>query len=48
MRQENLKGIAMMGDPGIADAVRKILTAIGFNNPQYIFDMQSGNKIIRC
>jgi phosphate transport system substrate-binding protein len=45
MRQENLKGIAMMGDPGIADAVKKDINAIGFNNPQYIFDMQSGNKI---
>ena len=45
MRQENLKGIAMMGDPGIADAVKKDVNGIGFNNPQYIFDMQSGNKI---
>jgi len=45
MRQENLKGIAMMGDPGIADAVKKDVNGIGFNNPQYIFDMQSGNKV---
>ncbi len=45
MRQDNLKGIGMMGDPGIADAVKKDVNGIGFNNPQYIFDVQSGNKI---
>lgn len=45
VRQDNLKGVGMMGDPGIADAVKKDANGIGFNNPQYIFDMQSGNKI---
>jgi phosphate transport system substrate-binding protein len=35
----------MMGDPGIADAVKKDVNGIGFNNTQYIFDMQTGNKI---
>ena len=45
MHQDNLKGIGMMGDPGIADAVKKDVNGIGFNNPQYIFDVQSGNKI---
>ena len=34
-----------MGDPGIADAVKKDVDGIGFNNTQYIFDMQTGNKI---
>ncbi|HEY2726095.1 MAG TPA: hypothetical protein VGI61_02900, partial [Parafilimonas sp.] len=44
IRQDNLKGIAMMGDPGIADAVKKDINGIGFNNTQYIFDIQTGNK----
>ncbi len=45
MRQDNLKGIGMMGDPGIADAVKKDVKGIGFNNTQYIFDIETGNKI---
>jgi phosphate transport system substrate-binding protein len=45
MKQENLKGIGMLGDPGIANAVKKDANGIGFNNTQYIFDMQTGNKI---
>ena len=45
MRQDNLKGIAMMGDPGIANAVKKDVKGIGFNNTQYIFDIQTGNKV---
>jgi phosphate transport system substrate-binding protein len=45
MKQENLKGIAMLGDPGIADAVKKDANGIGFNNTQYLFDINSGNKI---
>jgi phosphate transport system substrate-binding protein len=44
MRQDNLKGVAMMGDPGIANAVKKDADGIGFNNTQYIFDIQTGNK----
>ena len=45
MRQENLKGAGMLGDPGIANAVKNDANGIGFNNTQYIFDMQTGNKI---
>jgi len=45
MRQDNLKGVGMMGDPGIADAVKKDANGIGFNNPQYIYDLQTGTKI---
>jgi len=44
MRQDNLKGIGMMGDPGIADAVKKDMNGIGYNNPQYLFNIQNGNK----
>ena len=35
----------MMGDPGVADAVKKDVNGIGFNNTQYIFDMQTGRKV---
>jgi phosphate transport system substrate-binding protein len=45
VHQDNIKGVSMMGDPGIADAVKKDVDGIGFNNTQYIFDMQTGNKI---
>jgi len=44
MRQDNLKGVAMMGDPGIAHAVKKDVNGIGFNNTQYIFNIETGNK----
>lgn len=45
MRQENLKGVGMMGDPGIADAVKKDANGIGYNNPQYIFNIATGSKL---
>jgi phosphate transport system substrate-binding protein len=44
-RQDKLKGTGMMGDPGIANAVKNDINGIGFNNPQYLFNMQSGDKI---
>lgn len=42
--QENLKGIAVYGDPGLADAVRKDARAIGYNNVIYVYDLNSGEK----
>lgn len=42
--QENLKGIAVFGDPGLADAVKNNPLAIGFNNVIYIYDLNSGQK----
>jgi phosphate transport system substrate-binding protein len=44
-KQENLKGIGVSGDPGVADAVRKDLNAIGFNNTLFVFDAKSGKKL---
>lgn len=41
-RQEDLKGIAVYGDPGLADAVRKDVSGIGYNNLNYAFDMKTG------
>jgi phosphate transport system substrate-binding protein len=42
--QESLKGIAVFGDPGVADAVRKDPLSLGFNNVIYVYDLNSGNK----
>lgn len=41
-QQEDLKGVAVYGDPGVADAVRKDKTGIGYNNLNYAFDMKTG------
>jgi phosphate transport system substrate-binding protein len=44
-RQEDLKGIGVAGDPGIADAVRKNKNAIGYNNTLFVYDITTGEKI---
>ncbi len=43
--QEDLKGVAVYGDPGVAEAVRKDKNAIGFNNLNYAFDMKTGKPV---
>lgn len=40
-KQEDLEGIGVNGDPGVADAVRKNINGIGYNNLNFVFDMQS-------
>ncbi len=42
--QEELKGIAVFGDPGLADAVKNDAKGIGFNNVIYVYDLNSGKK----
>lgn len=42
--QEELKGIGVFGDPGLADAVRNDKHGIGFNNVIYVFDLKTGKK----
>ena len=44
-KQENLKGIGVNGDPGVADAVRKDLNGIGYNNTLFVFDPKTGRKL---
>lgn len=44
-KQESLKGIGVSGDPGVADAVRKDLNAIGYNNTLFVFDPKTGEKL---
>jgi phosphate transport system substrate-binding protein len=44
-KQENLKGIGVSGDPGVADAVRKDPNGIGYNNTLFVYDARSGKKM---
>ncbi len=39
--QEDLLGIGVYGDPGLAEAVRKDVLGIGFNNINYVYDPQT-------
>lgn len=41
-QQEDLRGVGVYGDPGLLEAVNKDPLGIGFNNLNYIFDMESG------
>ncbi len=40
-KQEDLLGIGIFGDPGIAEAVKKDIFSIGFNNLTYVFDQHT-------
>ena len=42
--QENLQGIGIFGDPGLADAVVKDGKGVGFNNTIYLYDLRTGGK----
>lgn len=43
--QEELKGTAVNGDPGLAEAVRQDEFAIGYNNVGFAYDPTTGNPI---
>ena len=43
--QEDLQGVGVYGDPGLLDAVIKDPQGIGYNNLNYIFDMDSGEPL---
>lgn len=40
--QEDLLGVGVFGDPGLAEAVRGDPLAIGYNNVNYAYDMNTG------
>jgi len=40
--QEDLQGVAVYGDPGVAQAVRKDKLSIGYNNLNYAYDIKTG------
>ncbi len=44
-KQEDLNGVGVYGDPGLAEAVRKDLLGIGYNNLNYAYDFKTGFPI---
>ena len=38
-KQEDLQGLGVNGDPGVADAVRRNIGGIGFNNLNFVYDL---------
>jgi phosphate transport system substrate-binding protein len=40
-KQEDLKGVGIFGDPGIAQAVRSDVSGIGYNNLNFAFDKKT-------
>ena len=45
-KQEDITGIGIFGDPGLAEAVVKDVNGVGFNNTIYLYDIKTGNKNI--
>lgn len=43
-KQENLHGVGIFGDPGLADAVINDKLGMGFNNTIFIYDIKTGLK----
>lgn len=43
--QEDLLGIAVNGDPGLAEAVRQDIYGIGFNNIVFAYNMATGEQV---
>ncbi|WP_312189398.1 PstS family phosphate ABC transporter substrate-binding protein [Sphingobacterium sp.] len=43
-RQEDLQGIGIFGDPGIAQAIKDDIYGIGFNNINYVYNLKT-NKV---
>lgn len=43
--QEDLLGVGVYGDPGLLDAVIKDPLGIGYNNLNYIFDIETGDPL---
>ncbi|MFD2599222.1 PstS family phosphate ABC transporter substrate-binding protein [Sphingobacterium corticis] len=41
VNQEDLRGVGIFGDPGIAQAIKERPLSIGFNNINYLFDLKS-------
>jgi phosphate transport system substrate-binding protein len=44
-KQEDLKGVGVYGDPGLAEAVRRDPLGLGFNNINYIYDAKTENPL---
>jgi len=44
-KQEDLLGIGVYGDPGLAEAVKKDILGIGFNNINYVYDARTKSQV---
>jgi phosphate transport system substrate-binding protein len=44
-KQEDLLGVGVFGDPGLAQAVKKDPTAIGYNNLAYLYDLKTRKQV---
>jgi phosphate transport system substrate-binding protein len=44
-KQEDLLGVGVYGDPGLAEAVRKDILGIGFNNINYAYDNKTKRQV---
>jgi len=44
-KQEDLQGIGVYGDPGLAEAVRRDPLAIGYNNVNFAYDAKTGQPL---
>lgn len=44
-KQDDLKGVGVYGDPGLGEAVRKDLLAIGYNNINFAYDAKTGKPV---
>jgi phosphate transport system substrate-binding protein len=45
MAQEDLSGVAVQGDPGLAEAVRQDPLGIGYNNLNFAYDADTGQPV---
>ncbi len=43
--QEDLRGVAVYGDPGLAEAVRQDSLGIGYNNLNFAYDAKTGEPV---
>jgi phosphate transport system substrate-binding protein len=43
--QNDLKGLGVLGDPGVAEAVKNDKYGIGFNNTLFVYDPSTGKKL---
>jgi len=44
-RQEDLNGIGVYGDPGVADAVKRDPLGVGFNNINFVYDAKTKRPV---
>ncbi len=45
VKQENLKGVGVFGDPGIAQAVQNDKLGLGYNNVIYLYDIKTHKPV---